>query len=84
MITSDHSMSKFNAPAVLALAKKLRTDVPFPIVSGESDHNLAVSRMIFPRKLQMWSNPEGLMAVFRQIAILILNHRVIFVRGWWF
>jgi PAS domain S-box-containing protein len=45
LITSDHSMPEFGAPAALALAKELRPRVPFIIVSGEIDLNLAVSLM---------------------------------------
>lgn len=45
VITSDHAMPQFSAPAALALAKELRPDVPFIIVSGEIDLNLAVSLM---------------------------------------
>ncbi len=43
LITSDHAMPNFSAPAALAIAKELRPDVPFIIVSGEIDLNLAVS-----------------------------------------
>lgn len=43
IITSDHSMPTFSAPAALKLAKKLSPEVPFIIVSGEIDLNLAVS-----------------------------------------
>jgi PAS domain S-box-containing protein len=45
VITSDHAMPFFSAPAALALAKELRPDVPFIIVSGEINLNLAVSLM---------------------------------------
>ena len=45
VITSDHAMPRFNAPAALKLAKELRPDVPFIIISGEIDLNLAVSLM---------------------------------------
>ena len=45
VITSDHSMPRFSAPAALALAKELCPDVPFIILSGEIDLNLAVSLM---------------------------------------
>ena len=45
VITSDHAMPFFSAPQALALAKELRPDVPFIIVSGEIDLNLAVSLM---------------------------------------
>ena len=43
LIACDHSMPKFNAPAALAIAKELRPEVPFIIVSGEIDLNLAVA-----------------------------------------
>lgn len=45
VITSDHAMPHFSAPAALKLAKELRPDLPFIIVSGEIDLNLAVSLM---------------------------------------
>ena len=45
VITSDHSMPHFSAPIAMALAKELRPDVPFIIVSGEINLNLAVSLM---------------------------------------
>ena len=45
VITSDHAMPNFSAPEALALAKELRPDLPFIIVSGEIDLNLAVSLM---------------------------------------
>jgi DNA-binding NtrC family response regulator len=45
VITSDHAMPRFGAPKALKLAKKLRPDLPFIIVSGEIDLNLAVSLM---------------------------------------
>ena len=45
VITSDHAMPFFSAPAALALAKEVCPDVPFIIVSGEIDLNLAVSLM---------------------------------------
>jgi len=45
IITSDHAMPDFSAPEALALAKELRPEVPFIIVSGEIDLNLAVSLM---------------------------------------
>jgi PAS domain S-box-containing protein len=38
-------MPHFSAPAALALAKELRPELPFIIVSGELDLNLAVSLM---------------------------------------
>jgi PAS domain S-box-containing protein len=43
LITSDHSMPTFSAPAALAVSLELRPDVPLIIVSGEIDLNLAVS-----------------------------------------
>ena len=43
VITSDHAMPRFSAPEALALAQELRPAVPFIIVSGEIDFNLAVS-----------------------------------------
>ncbi|HEU0265573.1 MAG TPA: response regulator, partial [Geobacterales bacterium] len=45
LITSDHAMPRFSAPAALALARELCPEVPFIIVSGEIDLNLAVSLM---------------------------------------
>jgi PAS domain S-box-containing protein len=45
VIISDHAMPRFSAPAALALAKELAPDLPFIIVSGEIDINLAVSLM---------------------------------------
>lgn len=45
VITSDHAMPHFSAPAALSLAKELRPDLPFIIVSGEINLNLAVSLM---------------------------------------
>jgi PAS domain S-box-containing protein len=45
VITSDHAMPQFSAPAALALAKELRPNSPFIVVSGENDLNLAVSLM---------------------------------------
>jgi PAS domain S-box-containing protein len=45
LITSDHAMPRFSAPESLAMAKQLCPLVPFIIVSGEIDLNLAVSLM---------------------------------------
>jgi PAS domain S-box-containing protein len=45
LITSDHGMPQFSGPAALALTLELRPDVPFIIVSGEIDVNLAVTLM---------------------------------------
>ncbi|OFZ98872.1 MAG: hypothetical protein A3H35_08265 [Betaproteobacteria bacterium RIFCSPLOWO2_02_FULL_62_17] len=43
LIICDQSMPGFSAPAALAIAKELRPDAPFIIVSGEIDLNLAVA-----------------------------------------
>jgi PAS domain S-box-containing protein len=43
VITSDHGMPQFSGPTALTLALELRPDVPFIIVSGEIDINLAVA-----------------------------------------
>jgi PAS domain S-box-containing protein len=43
VITSDHKMPHFSAPAALEIAKKQCPDIPFIIVSGEIDFNVAVS-----------------------------------------
>ena len=45
VIISDHAMPRFSAPAALALARELAPDLPFILVSGEIDFNLAVSLM---------------------------------------
>jgi DNA-binding NtrC family response regulator len=45
VITSDHAMPHFSAPAALALAKAIRPYVPFIVVSDELDLNLAMSLM---------------------------------------
>lgn len=45
VITSDHSMPNFNSTEALALAKEVRPDIPFIILSGEIDINLAVTLM---------------------------------------
>ena len=45
VITSDHSMPAFSAPAALALAQELCPEVPFIIISGEIDLNLVASLM---------------------------------------
>ena len=45
VITSDHALPHFSTSAALSLAKELRSDIPFIIVSGEMDLNLAVSLM---------------------------------------
>jgi len=45
VLTSDHSMPEFDAIHALELAKEIRPDLPFIIVSGEIDINLAVTLM---------------------------------------
>ncbi|MFZ3109985.1 MAG: ATP-binding protein [Rectinemataceae bacterium] len=45
VITSDHAMPHFSAPAALKLATQACPLVPFIIISGEIDLNLAVSLM---------------------------------------
>lgn len=45
LIISDYAMPQFNGSAALALTLELCPDVPFIIVSGEIDINLAVSLM---------------------------------------
>ena len=44
-ITSDQAMPCFNALAALKVAKELKPSVPFVVVSGETDLNVAVSLM---------------------------------------
>lgn len=43
LIICDQSIPGFSAPAALAIAKELRPEVPFIIVSGEIDLDLAVA-----------------------------------------
>jgi PAS domain S-box-containing protein len=45
LITSDYGMPQFSGPAALALTLELSPDVPFIIVSGEIDINVAVGLM---------------------------------------
>lgn len=45
LITSDHAMPRFSAPEALALRNAICPELPFLIVSGEMDINLAVSLM---------------------------------------
>ena len=45
VITSDHSMPAFSAPAALKLAQELCPEIPFIIISNEIDLNLVVSLM---------------------------------------
>ena len=44
-ITSDHAMPQFDARGTLEVGKEIRPDLPFIIISGEIDINLAVSLM---------------------------------------
>jgi PAS domain S-box-containing protein len=43
LIISDHALPQFSGPAALALTLELTPDVPFIIVSGEIDINVAVT-----------------------------------------
>jgi DNA-binding NtrC family response regulator len=43
VITSDHSMPSFSTPAALALAQAFRPEVPFIVVSGDTDPTLMAS-----------------------------------------
>jgi DNA-binding NtrC family response regulator len=45
LITSDYGMPQFNGRAALALTLEVSPDVPFIIVSGEIDINVAVALM---------------------------------------
>ena len=45
MVLSDHSMPGFSAPAALRVLHESGLDIPFIIVSGEIDEELAVSLM---------------------------------------
>jgi DNA-binding NtrC family response regulator len=45
LITSDHGMPQFSGRAALALTLEVSPDVPFIIVSGEIDINVAVGLM---------------------------------------
>jgi PAS domain S-box-containing protein len=45
LITSDHGMPQFSGRAALALTLEVSPDVPFIIVSGEIDINVAVALM---------------------------------------
>jgi PAS domain S-box-containing protein len=45
LITSDHGMPQFSGQAALALTLEVSPDVPFIIVSGEIDINIAVALM---------------------------------------
>jgi PAS domain S-box-containing protein len=45
VITSDYALPRFSGPAALALAKEVRPEIPFIVVSKEIDLNLAVSLM---------------------------------------
>jgi PAS domain S-box-containing protein len=43
VVTSDHAMPRFSAPAVLQLLREINPELPLIIVSGEIDLDLAVS-----------------------------------------
>jgi two-component system, cell cycle sensor histidine kinase and response regulator CckA len=45
LIISEHALAQFSGPAALALTIELKPDVPFIIISGEIDINLAVALM---------------------------------------
>jgi PAS domain S-box-containing protein len=45
LIISDYALPQFSGPAALALNLELKPDVPFIIVSGEIDINIAVTLM---------------------------------------
>jgi DNA-binding NtrC family response regulator len=45
IVTSDHGMPNFNAPAALELLKTTGQDVPFIIVSGTIEEDIAVGAM---------------------------------------
>ncbi|MRS02649.1 PAS domain S-box protein, partial [bacterium] len=45
VITSDHAMLNFSSTEALALAKEISPEIPFIILSGEIDINLAVTLM---------------------------------------
>src|SRR6202021_1022684 len=42
VITSDHAMPRFSGPAALTMTRELSPSIPFVIVSGEINLNLAV------------------------------------------
>jgi signal transduction histidine kinase len=45
LILADHAMPNFSAPEALALVKRAGLDIPFIIVSGHIDEEMAVSAM---------------------------------------
>ncbi len=45
VIICDHNMPRFNAPAALDVLKQLQLDIPFIIVSGTIDMDVAVAAM---------------------------------------
>lgn len=69
VITSDNRMPKFSATAALNLAKELRPDVPFIIVSGEIDLKVAISLMKEGAKdyIQKRELPRLVLAVEREL-----------------
>jgi PAS domain S-box-containing protein len=76
VITSDHSMPMFSAPEALALAKELRPNCPFIIVSGEIDLDLAVlliknGARDYVRKQDL---PRLVATVQRELRLVGLSH----------
>ncbi len=73
VITSDHAMPQFSAPAALALARELRPEIPLIIVSGEIDLDLAVSLMRdgaldYIQKHQLARLPSAIERTLREVA----------------
>lgn len=69
VITSDNRMPKFSATAGLNLVKELRPDVPFIVLSGEMDLNMAVSLMKEGAKdyIQKRELPRVVLAIEREL-----------------
>ena len=69
VITSDNAMPKFSATAALNLARELRPDVPFIILSGEMDLNVAISLMKQGAKdyIQKRELPRLVLAIEREL-----------------
>jgi PAS domain S-box-containing protein len=77
VITSDHSMPAFSAPAALKLAQELCPDVPFIIVSGEIDLNLVVSLMKAGAHdyIQKHELPRVVPSIQRELKEVELHHK---------
>jgi PAS domain S-box-containing protein len=75
VIASDHAMPNFSAPKALALAKELQPGIPFIIVSGEIDLNLAVSLMRSGAKdfIQKRELPRLIPAIERELQEVMLR-----------